>query len=288
MRPHSNRLHAADAHAPRRGQPADHGRRRRQGRHARASPSAEALRRAAGGGGARAARHRPSHAKGPVFDTAIIAGVMAAKRTARADSRSAIRCRSSTAASISHRRARPAAHQAARVRGAAQDRRRDGSADRRQRRGADHLRHVQGAVARHPHRDGATAGKVRRQARRQRGSAPVARAVRMSAPLYGLVLAGGRSTRMQRDKAGARIRTAQRSCARRGTARAAGRARLRVRARRPAARSAARGFAADRRSAAPTWARSAGIHAALRAHPQAAWLVLACDLPSSTRRRSST
>ena len=105
------------------------------------------------------------------------------------------------------------------------------------RRGAHHLRHVQGAVARHPHRRGAAADQVRRQARgRAAAAADCASAARdgasLSAPLYGLVLAGGRSPRMQRDKAGTGIRRPARSSRARWTLlRAAGRALLRVGAR---------------------------------------------------------
>lgn len=101
----------------------------------------------------------------------------------------------------------------------------------------------------------------------------------MSAPpLYGLVLAGGSSTRMQRDKAALAYR---------------GQAQL-DRAFELANRHLERVFGSVRAAQAddPTRARKpmiidsvagegpiAGIRSALAAHPDAAWLVLACDLP---------
>ncbi len=100
----------------------------------------------------------------------------------------------------------------------------------------------------------------------------------MSAPLYGLVLAGGRSTRMQRDKA---------------TIDYAGRSQL-SRAMELLAPLVERSFVSVRIDQVNDPSRAAydciadvlpglgpigGIHAALRAHPEAAWLVLACDLP---------
>jgi molybdopterin-guanine dinucleotide biosynthesis protein A len=99
-----------------------------------------------------------------------------------------------------------------------------------------------------------------------------------AAPLYGLVLAGGRSTRMQRDKASLDY---------------AGKPQL-VRAMELIAPLVTRAFVSVRpdqlhepqRSAFDTVADLqpglgplAGIQAALRAHPDHAWLVLACDLP---------
>ena len=100
----------------------------------------------------------------------------------------------------------------------------------------------------------------------------------MTAPLYGLVLTGGRSRRMQRDKA---------------TLDYAGQSQL--------ARAVAlleplveRCFISTRSDQQDDAQRAAyprivdlltdigpigGLHAALHAHPQAAWLVLACDLP---------
>ncbi|HEX9138838.1 MAG TPA: NTP transferase domain-containing protein [Steroidobacteraceae bacterium] len=100
----------------------------------------------------------------------------------------------------------------------------------------------------------------------------------MSAPLYGLVLAGGRSTRMQRDKAVLDY---------------AGRSQL-SRAMELLAPLVERSFVSVRIDQVHDPSRAAfaciadvlpglgpigGIHAALRAHPEAAWLVLACDLP---------
>ena len=102
----------------------------------------------------------------------------------------------------------------------------------------------------------------------------------MSAPaLYGLVLAGGRSTRMQRDKAAiayhgqeTQLESAMKLLAPR----------------------VARAFVSVRADQADDPVRSAwprivdrgdvegpiaGISAALATHPEAAWLVLACDLP---------
>ena len=101
----------------------------------------------------------------------------------------------------------------------------------------------------------------------------------MSAPLHGLVLAGGRSTRMGHDKAALQY---------------AGRSQLErafalleplvtrcfvsvrddqrndpLRARYPQVVDAASGLEGP----------AAGIVSALRAHPQAAWVVVACDLP---------
>ena len=100
----------------------------------------------------------------------------------------------------------------------------------------------------------------------------------MSAPLYGLLLAGGRSKRMQRDKAGIEY---------------AGQPQL-LRAMQLLEPLVARAFVSVRADQLHDPQRAAfecivdeladsgpigGIHAALRAHPQAAWLVLACDLP---------
>lgn len=102
-----------------------------------------------------------------------------------------------------------------------------------------------------------------------------------AAPLHGLVLAGGRSRRMQRDKAGLEY---------------AGRAQL-ARAMELLAPRVARCFVSVRdeqrlepgRAAYPSIADLqpdlgpiGGIQAALHAHPQHAWLVLACDLPFLT------
>lgn len=100
----------------------------------------------------------------------------------------------------------------------------------------------------------------------------------MTAPLYGLVLAGGRSTRMERDKAALAYR---------------GRSQL-ERAMELLKPHVLRAFVSVREEqrAEPERARFpqivdrleeggpiAGIVAAQAEHPDAAWLVLACDLP---------
>lgn len=100
----------------------------------------------------------------------------------------------------------------------------------------------------------------------------------MSAPLYGLVLAGGRSTRMQRDKAALDY---------------GGRPQL-LQAFELAASLAVRGFVSVRADQVDEPLRAglpqivdgefgegpiAGIIAAQQSWPEAAWLVLACDLP---------
>ena len=98
-------------------------------------------------------------------------------------------------------------------------------------------------------------------------------------PLFGLVLAGGRSTRMQRDKAAIEYRPGE-------TQLAAAMKLLESRV--------ARSFVSVRSEQRADGARAswpqildrggvegpiAGISAALAEHPDAAWLVLACDLP---------
>ncbi|MBK6598671.1 MAG: NTP transferase domain-containing protein [Proteobacteria bacterium] len=101
----------------------------------------------------------------------------------------------------------------------------------------------------------------------------------MTAQLLGLVLAGGRSTRMQRDKAALQYRDGQTQLA------------AAVAALRPFVADVFVSVRADQRddstrrefkqivdqidSAGPI----AGITAAQAEHPQAAWWVLACDLP---------
>lgn len=101
----------------------------------------------------------------------------------------------------------------------------------------------------------------------------------MSAPLHGLVLAGGRSSRMGRDKAA--LEYAGRSQLGRAFALLdplvsrcfvsvrADQQHDPLRARFPQIVDAAPGVEGP----------AAGILSALRAHPQSAWLVLACDLP---------
>ncbi len=99
-----------------------------------------------------------------------------------------------------------------------------------------------------------------------------------TAPLYGLILAGGSSTRMRRDKAALEYR---------------GRNQL-DRTFELASRHVSRVFVSVRagQTADPTRAHHpmivdsvpgegpiVGIRSALAAHPATAWLVLACDLP---------
>jgi molybdopterin-guanine dinucleotide biosynthesis protein A len=98
------------------------------------------------------------------------------------------------------------------------------------------------------------------------------------APLYGLILAGGSSSRMRRDKAGLQYR---------------GRSQL-DRACELASRHAAQVFVSVRANQTADPARAqrpmivdsaagegptVGIRSALAAHPHVAWLVMACDLP---------
>jgi molybdopterin-guanine dinucleotide biosynthesis protein A len=100
----------------------------------------------------------------------------------------------------------------------------------------------------------------------------------VSAPLYGLVLSGGRSTRMGKDKAA--LAYGGRTQLERAMALLAGhveRAWVSVRAEQQSDPLRAQ-FAqiADRQhDVGPV----AGILAAQETHPEAAWLVLACDLP---------
>ena len=100
----------------------------------------------------------------------------------------------------------------------------------------------------------------------------------MSAPLYGLLLAGGRSTRMGRDKAAlayngrSQLEAAwallEPRVARCFVSVRPDQANDPLRARHPQ-------IVDGREGAGP----AAGLRAAQHAHPQAAWLVLACDLP---------
>ncbi len=98
-------------------------------------------------------------------------------------------------------------------------------------------------------------------------------------PLYGLVLAGGRSTRMQRDKAAIEYRAGQ-------TQLDAAMELLSTRVARVylSVRSDQRGEPARARypqiiDRGDVEGPIAGIVAAQAQHPEAAWLVLACDLP---------
>ena len=107
-------------------------------------------------------------------------------------------------------------------------------------------------------------------------------------PLYGLVLAGGRSTRMQRDKAQIEYRPGK-------TQLDAAMQLLRPRV--------ARAFVSVRQDQLEDGTRArhpqiidrgglegpiAGISAALAEHPEVAWLVLACDLPFLDTRTLDT
>lgn len=109
-------------------------------------------------------------------------------------------------------------------------------------------------------------------------AAPVTRRAAAAAPLYGIVLAGGRSSRMQRDKAALEY---------------GGRSQLEraVELLAPLVEQVFVSIRADQ-TADPLRARFAqivdsgevagpiaGIVAAQHRHPEAAWLVLACDLP---------
>jgi molybdopterin-guanine dinucleotide biosynthesis protein A len=100
-----------------------------------------------------------------------------------------------------------------------------------------------------------------------------------AAPLHGLVLAGGRSTRMQRDKAMIEYRPGetQLDAAMKLLAPRVARAFVSVRA--DQAGDAARSRHPHIVDRGDVEGPIAGIRAALAEHPGAAWLVLACDLP---------
>ena len=106
--------------------------------------------------------------KGDPLQTARLAGIMAAKQTADADS-----ALPSAAALARRRRARPLERRL-RDRGPRPhhraDRRRDGSADGRRRRGADRLRHGQGGGQGDGHRRHPPGREARRQERRHRAT----------------------------------------------------------------------------------------------------------------------
>lgn len=100
----------------------------------------------------------------------------------------------------------------------------------------------------------------------------------MSAPLFGLLLTGGRSKRMQRDKAA--LEYAGQS----QLERAMGLLdplveRVFVSVRADQLQDPQRARYPCITDALSDLGPIGGIHAALHAHPQAAWLVLACDLP---------
>ena len=108
------------------------------------------------------------------------------------------------------------------------------------------------------------------------------------APLHGLVLAGGRSTRMQRDKAAIEYHAGetQLEAAMKLLRPRVARAFVSVRAdQRADGTRAAYPQIVDRGDVAGP---IAGISAALAAHPDAAWLVLACDLPFLDARTLDT
>jgi molybdenum cofactor guanylyltransferase len=97
-------------------------------------------------------------------------------------------------------------------------------------------------------------------------------------PLFGLVLAGGRSTRMQRDKAALIYRReTQLDAAMRLLEGRVTRSFLSVRADQRAEPARARHPQIIDRTGVE--GPMAGILAAFEEHPEAAWLVLACDLP---------
>jgi molybdenum cofactor guanylyltransferase len=101
----------------------------------------------------------------------------------------------------------------------------------------------------------------------------------MSSALFGLVLAGGRSTRMQRDKAAIEYRpgVTQLDAAMALLAPRVARAFVSLRA--DQAGDAARAKYPAIVDRGDVEGPLAGISAALHTHPEAAWLVLACDLP---------
>jgi molybdopterin-guanine dinucleotide biosynthesis protein A len=100
----------------------------------------------------------------------------------------------------------------------------------------------------------------------------------MSAPLYGLLLTGGRSRRMQRDKAALEY-AGQTQLARAMALLEPLVARTFVSVRADQLSDPQRAGYERIADAIPDLGPIGGIHAALHAHPQAAWLVLACDLP---------
>ena len=145
--------------------------------------------------------------KGPVFDTAIIAGVMAAKRTHElipfCHPLGLEDCDDRDHDERARRGRRCTARRPYTI-----DRRRDGSADRREHRGADDLRHVQGAVARDRDRRDAPAGEARRPARRRRDERPARshpRAARCARRSTGWCSRAARSRRMRTRQGRARV-----------------------------------------------------------------------------------
>ena len=100
----------------------------------------------------------------------------------------------------------------------------------------------------------------------------------MSAPLFGLLLTGGRSRRMQRDKANLEY-AGQSQLARAMVLLAPLVARTFVSVRADQLGDPQRAAHACIADTLPDLGPIGGIHAALHAHSTAAWLVLACDLP---------
>jgi molybdopterin-guanine dinucleotide biosynthesis protein A len=100
----------------------------------------------------------------------------------------------------------------------------------------------------------------------------------MDAPLYGLVLAGGRSSRMGRDKAALRYE-GQTQLERAMALLSAHVARAYVSVRPDQKTDALRARFAQIEDRASDIGPMAGLLAAQAVHPEAAWLVLACDLP---------
>ena len=100
----------------------------------------------------------------------------------------------------------------------------------------------------------------------------------MSTPLYGLLLTGGHSKRMQRDKANLEY-AGQSQLARAMALLEPLVARTLVSVRADQLHDPQRASYACIADVLPNLGPIGGIHAALQAHPQVAWLVLACDLP---------
>ncbi|MBC8027666.1 MAG: NTP transferase domain-containing protein [Steroidobacteraceae bacterium] len=98
-------------------------------------------------------------------------------------------------------------------------------------------------------------------------------------PLYGLVLAGGRSTRMQRDKAALEYRPGESQLDAAMTLLAPRVSGAFVSVRADQAQESTRSRHARIVDHGDVEGPIAGIRAALSEHPEAAWLVLACDLP---------
>jgi molybdopterin-guanine dinucleotide biosynthesis protein A len=98
-------------------------------------------------------------------------------------------------------------------------------------------------------------------------------------PLYGLVLAGGRSTRMRRDKAVIEYRPGESQLDAAMTLLTPYVSRAFVSVRADQAQESTRSRHARIVDRGDVEGPIAGIRAALADHPEAAWLVLACDLP---------